>query len=149
MIDERRAYSYCCDDISQIENYDMAVADKDNTWHCHHRIEEIMNCGKRELISKGAYYNRPARELIFLSQQEHLRIHHKGVPSGMSGKHQPESARKAISKKLTGRVLSDEHKMKLKPERGGLATKGMRWFTDGKKNTRAFTCPDGFWLGRS
>ena len=28
MINEAGAYAYCCEDISKIENYDKAVADK-------------------------------------------------------------------------------------------------------------------------
>ena len=37
MINEKRAKSYCKDDISLIENYDKAIADNTQVWHCHHR----------------------------------------------------------------------------------------------------------------
>ena len=107
-----------------------------------------MNCGKKELIAKGAYYDRPARELIFLTHLEHLRIHKVGKPSGMKGKTQSESARKAISLKSRGRKMSEESKRKSRPELGGKATLGMKWFSNGKVSTRAFVCPDGFHPGR-
>lgn len=148
MIDIRRAREYCYEDISRIENYDKAIADKERTWHCHHRNETIMNCGKKELISKGAYYGRPARELVFLTEFDHKRIHGIGKPSGMKGKAQSESARKSISKKLSGRRLSEEHKKKMKPALGGKATLGMKWFSNGTRTIRAFSCPDGFHSGR-
>ena len=35
------AKNYCSEDISLIENYDKAVNDKEQTWHCHHRREII------------------------------------------------------------------------------------------------------------
>lgn len=148
MIDIRRARAYCYEDISRIENYDKAMADTEHTWQCHHRNEIVMNCGKKELIAKGAYFDRPARELIFLTHSEHLRIHKVGKPSGMKGKIQSESARKAISLKLTGRRMSEENKRKMRPENGGKATLGMKWFSNGVETTRAFSCPDGFHRGR-
>lgn len=148
MIDIRRAREYCYQDISLIENYDKAVADTEQTWQCHHRNEIIMNCGKKELISKGAYYCRPARELVFLTEFDHKRIHGVGKPSGMKGKSQSQSARQSISQKLSGRKLSEEHKKKLKPALGGKATLGMKWFSNGVKAVRAFSCPEGFHRGR-
>lgn len=66
---------YCYEDISKIENYDKAIADKIQTWHCHHRLEIMMNCGIKELKNNGYYYNRPANELIFLTKQEHMSLH--------------------------------------------------------------------------
>ena len=148
MIDLYRAKRYCYEDISLIENYHKAIADTEHTWQCHHRNETVMNCGKKELIAKGAYFDRPARELIFLTHLEHLRIHKVGKPSGMKGKTQSESARKAISLKSRGRKMSEESKRKLRPELGGKATLGMKWFSNGKVSTRAFVCPDGFHPGR-
>lgn len=32
---------YCCEDISKIENYEEAVADTTQMWHCHHRLELV------------------------------------------------------------------------------------------------------------
>ena len=76
MIDKNRANKYCRDDISLIENYDQAIADTTQMWHCHHRRETIFS--RKDLIEIGEYYNRPACELIFLTSLEHNRLHNLG-----------------------------------------------------------------------
>ena len=97
MICEYYAKKFCSEDLSLIENYDMAIADTTQTWDCHHR-GEILPCGKfsvDDLKKFGLYYNRPAAELIFLTHSEHRRLHAKGVQ--LSDKH-----KKAISDSLKG-----------------------------------------------
>ena len=42
------ASKYCCEDISLIENYDKAIEDKTQYWHCHHRLETHYKNGKRK-----------------------------------------------------------------------------------------------------
>ena len=76
MISEYYAKSYCRDDISLIENYDKAIADTTQMWHCHHRRETIYSV--KDLQDIGEYYNRPACELIFLTSLEHNRLHNLG-----------------------------------------------------------------------
>lgn len=79
MICERTIKLFCKDDISLIENYDKAVADKIHTWHCHHR-GEILCCGQfsiEDLKKFNLYYNRPANELIFLTHSDHMSMHMK------------------------------------------------------------------------
>ena len=93
MISEDYAKSYCKDDISLIENYDKAIADKTQVWDCHHRRETIYS--RSGLIEIGEYYNRPACELIFLTPLEHHRLHHLG-------KHLSAEARKKISESNKG-----------------------------------------------
>ena len=78
MISEKHARLYCYEDIAKIENYALAVADETQIWDIHHRLEITMNCGHKELKAKGCYYKRPARELIFLTQTEHARLHRLG-----------------------------------------------------------------------
>lgn len=90
MIQLDNARKYCFEDISLIENYGKAVADVENMWDCHHRVETIMHCGKKELIAQGCYYDRPAHELIFLKESEHIRLHH-------AGKHVSEATRAKLS----------------------------------------------------
>ena len=80
MINERNVRYYCCEDISYIENYDKAITDRNGVWDCHHRLEVGANgqvISKEELIEHGLYYNRPANELIFLTHNEHARLHNK------------------------------------------------------------------------
>ena len=134
MIDKKRAKSYCKDDISLIENYDKAVADKSRVWHCHHRRETIFS--RKDLIEIGEYYNRPACELIFLTKSEHMRLHNigkslseetrkkmseanKGKPSWMKGKHLSAESCKKISEANKGKHRSAETRKKLSEVRKG------------------------------
>lgn len=94
MIDKKRAIKYCKNDISLIENYDKAVADNSQVWYCHHRRESIYSA--KELIDIGEYYNRPACELIFLTPNEHHRLHHLG-------KYPNEESRKKMSEAKNGK----------------------------------------------
>ena len=94
MICENNARTYCCEDISNIENYDKAIADTENMWDCHHRVETIMNCGIKELKAQGCYYNRPAHDLIFLTHKEHIRLHLMGNRYNIGKKHSEETRRK-------------------------------------------------------
>ena len=104
MIDKRSAKSFCRDDISLIENYDKAIADDTQTWHCHHRRETIFS--KSDLIEISEYYNRPACELIFLTPLEHIRLHHLG-------KHLSAETRKKMSEARINKPKSAETRKKM------------------------------------
>lgn len=127
---------FCCEDISNIENYDKAIADMTQIWHCHHRRETIYT--RDGLMQIKEYYNRPAMELIFLTPSEHMSLHgqnraietnkkisetrRKNGPSeaqrehsrklGRSwrGKKRSEKFRLLISAAHRGKTLSDETK---------------------------------------
>lgn len=108
MINEEYAKTYCCEDLSLIENYELAINDNTQTWECHHR-REILPCGRfsRDDLKKfGLYYNRPAAELIFLTQTAHRQLHLKGVPLS-------EATKKALSDALKGVPKSEAHRAKL------------------------------------
>lgn len=149
---------YCKDDISLIENYDKAIADKDNIWDCHHRKETIVS--KKELLEHNEYFNRPASELIFLTHSEHMALHNtlkfkgkpshlKGKPSHLKGKHLSEETKQKISiakkgnKYRLGKPFTEEAKQKLSD-----AFKGLHWFNNGIISVRAKSCPEGFVKGR-
>ena len=144
MINEKRAKAFCKDDISLIENYDKAIADTTQVWHCHHRRETIFS--KSDLIEIGEYYNRPACELIFLTPLEHIRLHHLGkhrsaethqkmseahkgnnhsdetrqkMSEAHKGKHHSAETRKKMSEALKGRQFSEETRKKLSEARKG------------------------------
>src|SRR5574344_2707214 len=76
---------YCCEDISQIENYSLAKADNFIKWDIHHRLETNNSDGERRLVdltrdelkALDMYYNRPASELIFMTHSEHISLHRK------------------------------------------------------------------------
>lgn len=134
MINKQQAQWFCKDDISLIENYEQAINDKTQTWHCHHRRETIFS--KSELIEIGEYYNRPAIEFIFLTPKEHISLHNKGKKLSeetkrklseknkgekhpMYGKSHSEETRKKISEKQKGRKLSEETRKKISEVRKG------------------------------
>ena len=121
MIDKRSAKAFCRDEISLIENYDKAIADKTQTWHCHHRRETIFS--RKDLIDIGEYYNRPACELIFLTPLEHHRLHHLGKYLSAETRkkmseariNKPKSAetRKKMSEAQKGKHRSEETRKKI------------------------------------
>ena len=137
-----------CKDYENIENYEKAKADNFKCWDCHHRLQTWTSDGERravditaaEIIALGMYYNRPADELIFLTESEHNNLHkkgntyrlgkphteesrikmskaHKGKQAGennpMYGKHHTKEARNKMSEAHKGKSLSEEHKKKL------------------------------------
>ena len=173
MINERFAKSYCKDDISLIENYDKAIADITQVWHCHHRRETIFS--RKDLKEIGEYYNRPACELIFLTSLEHKRLHNlgkrisaehkrklsesmKGEKNPRFGKHHSAEARKKISEARKGKHISarkgkhisEETRKKMSEAHKGKMnpTFGTRWYNNGVICVRAKTCPEGFVKGR-
>lgn len=143
MINEDYAKLYCAEDISLIENFNKAVADKSKTWHLHHRAE-ILPCGKfskLDLQMANLYFKRPASELIFLPPREHLRLHQLGnkkstthceniskgrkgmkfsdshlrnLSSSHLGNRHTLATRKKMSKTRKGVPKSEEHKRKIK-----------------------------------
>lgn len=138
MIKEHNAEKYCCEDISLIENYSAAVADKTQTWDCHHRAE-ILPCGrytKAQLDRHGLYWNVPAAQLIFLTHSEHMRMHNEGkklsdeyranlraamnrpetrakMSAAKKGKHHSAETRAKLSTALKGRHFSPETRAKM------------------------------------
>lgn len=143
MISINRAKSFCKEDISKIENYDKAIADSTRIWHCHHRTEIWWNCSVKELKENKCYYKRKACELIFLTPEEHLRIHRKnshlseetrqkisksikGVNTWSKGKTLSTETRKKLSESMKeknkGKKITEEHRRKI-----GEAFKGKTW----------------------
>ena len=113
MINEKQAKRFCKEDISKIKNYDLAIADKTQTWDCHHMTETWWNCTKKELIENECYYHRKACELIFLTHAEHISLHMKGKPSTMKGRTHSDESRKKMSEAQKGKHLSEEHRRKI------------------------------------
>ena len=104
----KRAEQYCNEDITLIENYEQAINDETQIWHCHHRLEIDENKTYQQLIDEGKYYNRPASELIFLTSEEHNKLH--GSP--MKDKHHSEESKQKLSESLKGRDVSEETRQK-------------------------------------
>ena len=112
MINEGCAYAYCSEDISLIENYDLAINDPTQSWDCHHRRECVdgVFTSRKELIANGLYYNRPASELIFLTKADHKSLHSKNPATW---KKISESL-KGEKNYMYGKHHTEEHKQKLR-----------------------------------
>lgn len=127
MIDTYRAKKFCKEDISKIENYDKAISDNTQTWHCHHRTEIWWNCSKKDLIENECYYNRKACELIFLTPAEHKSLHSKGkivseetkqkMSIAQKGKPRSKDSIRKRSETMKGHHLSEETKKKISEAR--------------------------------
>ena len=102
MLSYNKVKRYCCEDLSLIENYDLAVADQTQKWACHHRKETDEGLSADELKKLGLYWNRPASELIFLPPAEHTRLHKYGNTYWL-GRHHTNDAREKIGTKSKGR----------------------------------------------
>ena len=117
MINKYAAKKYCKEDISLIENYDKAIADTTQVWHCHHRDEVkvlpsgmTVICSRQNLIENDRYYNCPANELIFLTKSEHLKLH---------GAYKTTDHRRKIAEANKNKKLSEETRRKLSESHKG------------------------------
>ena len=127
MINEKKARKYCKEDISKIKNYDKAIADTTQVWHCHHMTETWWHCTRKELIENECYYHRKACELIFLTPEEHRRLHmqnisdetKKKISATLKGRTLNEETRKKMSEAKKGRTLSAEHRRKISESHKG------------------------------
>ena len=99
MINEYCAKSFCCEDISLIENYALAISDTTQTWICHHILGEQHS--RQYLIDNNLYENRPACELRFVTRADHNALHYKGVPRS-------EATKQKLSKKILQYTKSGE-----------------------------------------
>lgn len=122
MINKKYAQMYCAQPIELIENYEKAVNDTTQMWHCHHVWETMLGYTAEELIEMNEYYGIPACNLIFLTHSEHMRLHmtgegnpqfgkkgelstcygRTGEKHPMFGKKHTEESRKKMSEKLKG-----------------------------------------------
>ena len=121
MINEICAKSYCKDDIAKIENYEKAINDMTQTWDLHHRLELTLD-GEfahttEELKQFGMYFHRPYFELIFLTKEEHNRLHKKGTNNPFYGKNHSDEIK---------RKLSEAHKGKASPQKGKILSSETR-----------------------
>ena len=112
MINVKQAKKFCKEDISKIKNYDKAIADTTQTWHCHHMTETWWHCTRKELIENECYYHRKACELIFLTSEEHKRLHMKGVTLS-------EEHRRKISESQKGHTVNEDTRKKMSEAKKG------------------------------
>ena len=73
MINEKQVRKYCKGNIRKIENYDKAIADTLQVWHCHHKFG--LTTPMEELKRNNEYYDCVPEELIFLRGGKHISLH--------------------------------------------------------------------------
>jgi hypothetical protein len=112
MINQQKVKSYCSEDISLIENYEKAINDNTQTWHCHHKLETELGLSIKELKELNLYYHIPASELIFLTEYEHIRLHHKGKYVSEETKQKQREANLGKKNPMYGKKQSEESKRK-------------------------------------
>ena len=125
MINLINARAYCKEDISKIENYELAMNDTE-MWECHHRTEIWWNCSRQELKDNECYYNRPAKELIFLTKAQHRALHNKV-------REITEEYRTNVSNGLKKSSKFQDF-MKGQGERNKTYFTGRHWYNDGVNN---------------
>ena len=119
----KKGFEYFCDDIENVENYEIAKADNFVLWDCHHRLEthtsdgdrRLVDIPKKELIALDMYYHRPASELILMPRKNHLSLHN-------SGKHLIDETKHKISEARKGKKHSEETRKKLSEVHKGHST---------------------------
>lgn len=113
--------SFYCRHPELIENYAQAIADTTQTWQAHHRLETHFSDGTErprnaqltgtELSALDMYYDRPPEELIFLTKEEHNKLHKIGTKRSEETKQKMSEARKGKlinHKSLSKKVLCVE-----------------------------------------
>lgn len=133
----KHARVYCCEDLSFVENYDKAIKDNTQIWDCHHKLEVREDgtlMSPNELKEKGLYWHRPACELIFLTKEEHNRLHGNnmreetkkklsesrlGDKNGMYGRKHSEDTKKKISESKINKKHSAETRQKMSESKKG------------------------------
>lgn len=83
-----------CENLKSVENYEIAKKENFKKWQIHHRLETHNSDGEKrkvqipraELIALDMYYNRPAKELIYLRLAEHTSLHFTGTSSSKEKK---------------------------------------------------------------
>lgn len=105
--------NYCCEPVDRIEGY-ISEEKRAVKMVIHHRLESHDESGTlrtrflsmQQLKDAGLYYNRPASELIWMTESAHKSLHQKDLSY-------KENLQK-MSKKSIGRKVSDVQKNKLR-----------------------------------
>ncbi len=128
---------YCCEDISLIENYELAISDQTQYWECHHRKETDEGLSANELIEMGLYFNRPASELIFLTKSEHNSIHKKGKPLSTDHKSKLSIALKNNKNRLGKQHTTETKEKQSASRKGKCCGKNNPMYNAGDKHPKA------------
>lgn len=114
-----------CKDYTKIENYEEAMNDTTQTWHCHHILGEILS--RKQLKDHDFYYDVPPCMLKFLTKAEHISLHN-------TGKHHSEEHRRKIGKSNKGKHLSDETRRKMSEAKKNMSDETRRKMSEAAKH---------------
>lgn len=107
MISIKQLKSYCCEDVSLIENYEKAMNSREK-WVCHHRKEDE-GYTATQLRELHLYYGRPASELICMRDEDHRSHHHRNKTVSAATK-------KVLSRKNKGkRIILNKQILQIDP----------------------------------
>ena len=144
--------NYCVEDISLVENYELAKAENFKGWAVHHKLEAFY-CSK-DLKKMKLYFMRPARELIFLRQKGNDKYSHfywpqtgmgrdKGCVTWSKGKKLAYVSELNRKRNSTDVMHNPEVIAKM-----AKTISTLKWYNNGIKNVRRVDCPEGFVPGR-
>ena len=114
MINENNAKLFC-KDYTKIENYEEAMNDTTQTWHCHHILGEILT--RQQLLDHDFYYDVPPCMLKFVTAVEHRSLHTKGKNNPMFGRTFTEEHRRKLSE--AHHNISEETRKKISEAKKG------------------------------
>lgn len=114
MIYEKKVKQFC-KDYTKIENYEKAIADTTQTWHCHHILGEILS--RQQLQDHDFYYDVPPCMLKFVTGAEHRRLHMKGENNPLFGHHHSDETRKKMSE--AKKNMSEDTRRKMSESKKG------------------------------
>lgn len=120
---------YCFEDVEKIEGF-IPVDSRQFKMVIHHRLESHDESGKlrsrfltvKQLKLAGLYYNRPAAELIWMTDSEHKKLHQQDLTyqenlQNMSlnnvNRICKETTKQKLRTKATGRQHSETTKRKI------------------------------------
>lgn len=118
-----------------IENYELAIADKTQTWEVHHRLECCFT--QKFMVDMGLYYDVEPEALIFLTRKEHNSIDSacKRRGEAQKGRKKPEGAGKPPKKVLcveTDKVFPSTHEAE---RQAGISNSHISKVCSGKRET--------------
>ena len=110
--------AFCSEPLELVENYMAAKADDFEGWCMHHKLEiqpDGTIVSMQELKDKGLYYSRPANELIFMRNGEHMTLHNNNR-SYDTRKKLSEASKNRVFSKDTCEKISNALKDRILPE---------------------------------
>lgn len=105
-----------CTNVENVENYDKVIKNPELIWVLHHR-KEIENghtiYTHDQLLELNLYYHRPANELIFLTYNEHKKLHMNTVEEKEKQRLAHVNLQKGDKNPFYGKKHTNETKIKI------------------------------------